>query len=202
MSEGSEGLETGFERYRNYLRTLARLQLDPRLRAKFDSSDAVQQTLLRAHQSQEEFRGKDRNAVAAWLRMILTHHLTDEVRRFHAHKRNVDLDISLDAELAQSSSRLEAWLAGDDSSPSERASRHEELLRLADALANLPDEQRTVVELHHLSGLAVSEIAEQLGRSRPAVAGLVRRGLKNLRKQFEGLTPSWPPKHTSSDSTR
>jgi RNA polymerase sigma-70 factor (ECF subfamily) len=52
---------------------------------------------------------------------------------------------------------------------------------LAQALLRLPDDQRQAVELHHLQGLSLADAGQHLGRSREAVAGLVFRGLKNLR---------------------
>jgi RNA polymerase sigma-70 factor (ECF subfamily) len=82
----------------------------------------------------------------------------------------------------QSSARLEAWLAADQSSPSVRAERHEELFRLAAALAALPEDQRRAVELHHIQERPLAEVAAELGRSKGAVAQLLFRGLKKLRE--------------------
>ena len=80
---------------------------------------------------------------------------------------------------------MEAWLAADQSSPSDQAIRHEQLLRLAQTLARLPDDQRSAIELHHLKGCSVTDIAQQWGRTRPAVAGLIRRGLQRLRELLQ-----------------
>jgi RNA polymerase sigma-70 factor, ECF subfamily len=88
----------------------------------------------------------------------------------------------LEAAIVQSSSRLEAWLAANETSPSQRAVRHEELLRLTEALAKLPDDQRRALELQHFEGCSVEEIGQRMGRSKPAVAGLLRRGLARLRE--------------------
>jgi RNA polymerase sigma-70 factor (ECF subfamily) len=76
---------------------------------------------------------------------------------------------------------MAGWLAADQTSPSQAAERNEELLRLADALAALPEPQREVVVLKHLRGWTLRQIGEHLGRTVPAVASLLRRGLEDLR---------------------
>jgi RNA polymerase sigma-70 factor (ECF subfamily) len=170
------------EDYRDYLHLLARLQLDPRLRGKVDPSDVVQQTLCKAHQYREQFRGETAAEQAGWLRRILANALVDAARKFG---RELDLQHSLEQAVQDSSARLEAWLAAEQSSPSEIALRQEKLLHLARALAALPEDQRTAVELHHLRDLSVAQIAELMGRTEAAVAGLLRRGLKKLRELMQ-----------------
>ena len=56
------------ERHRSWLGLLARLQVEPRFRAKFDASDIVQQTLLEAVRDWPKFRGGTEAELAAWLR--------------------------------------------------------------------------------------------------------------------------------------
>src|SRR6516165_4942022 len=123
------------ETYRDYLRLLAGVQLDPRLRGKLDPSDVVQQTLARAHEKAAQFRGTSEAERAAWLRQILANQLAAAVRRYLAGKRDAGRERSIQASVEDSSARLEALLAADQTSPSERAVRHEEVCRLAEALA-------------------------------------------------------------------
>jgi RNA polymerase sigma-70 factor (ECF subfamily) len=174
------------EDYRDYLRLLARLHISQRLRPKLDASDIVQQAILDAHKGRTQFRGQTEAEWLAWLRTILANALAAAARRFDTQAREVRRERSLEAELDLSSSRLECLLAADQTSPSEQAVRCEELLRLARAMARLPEDQRLVVELHHLKGLQVAEVAQQMGRTRPAVVGLLYRGLKQLRELLHG----------------
>ena len=88
---------------------------------------------------------------------------------------------SREASLAESSVLLGNWVAAGGASPSAAADAHEQAVRLATALAELPDAQREALVLQHWHGLTLAQIGEQLGRSPEAVAGLLKRGLKRLR---------------------
>ena len=169
------------ERFRSYLRMLAELQLGRGGRAKIDPSDIVQQTLLDAHRDRDQFRGRTEAEMAAWLRRLLACNLADAARLLGRAKRDAARERSLEAAIETSSARLEAWLAAEQSSPSEQAQRNEAILRLVDALARLPEANRQALVLRHCQGLSLVEISDRLGRTPPAIAGLLKRGLAELR---------------------
>jgi RNA polymerase sigma-70 factor, ECF subfamily len=183
MGDDGEELATRLESFRNYLLLLARARLDGRLRGKLDPADLVQQTLTRAFERRDQFHGSSDAQRAAWLRTLLAHAMSDALSKFARPHR---VERSLEAALDQSSARLEAFLVADQTSTGGRVERQEELLRLADALAALPDDQRQAVELKHLQGLALVEVARQMARSVPSVAGLLQRGMKALRDNLGG----------------
>src|SRR4051812_44447569 len=106
------------EPFRAYLQALARARLDPRLQAKLDPSDLVQQTLLEAYKDRASFRGGTRDELCGWLRQILARTLANALRDFRRARRDVAREQALDGVLADSSARVEAWLAAETSSPS------------------------------------------------------------------------------------
>jgi RNA polymerase sigma-70 factor (ECF subfamily) len=181
-------LDDFLERYRAYLGLLARLQVDPRQRARIDLSGAVQQTLFEAHQVLREGDGHSMEERLAWLRKCLANNLKDEFRKLNADMRDVRRERSLEAALGQSSQRIEAWLVATGSSPSEHCRREEQAVELAAALDRLPEAQREALVLQHWHGWKVAEIAQHLGRTRTAVAGLLKRGLARLREELESLS--------------
>ncbi len=167
------------ERYRGYLLFLARQHAAADLRGKLDASGVVQQTLLEAHAAANQLAQLDSQRRLAWLRTALARNLADEAKRLRAGKRDAQRDRPID--LDASASRLDSWLAAEQSSPSQHADRAEQLLRLADALAALPDAQREAVERHYLLGQSVAVVAAAMDKTPAALAGLLKRGLRHLR---------------------
>ena len=78
-------------------------------------------------------------------------------------------------------------LVGERSTPSQAASKHEAALLLAEALLQLPEDQRRAVELYHLEGLTQADVALALDTTRPAVAGLLTRARRKLRELLSHL---------------
>ncbi len=182
MDNNAHGHMRSLVEYRDYLLTLARLQLGMQWQGKLDASDIVQQTILRAHAGIDQFRGQTEAEWLGWLRTILAHVLCSVAREFETAARDVTRELSLEAELEQSSTRLERILAVDQSSPSHAAMRTEDLIRLTQALVRLPEDERRAVELHHLKGMTVADVASEIGRTRPAAVGLLFRAMKRLRR--------------------
>src|ERR687888_509341 len=91
------------EQFREYLNLLARLQIGAGLRGQLDPSDLVQQTLLKAHENRDQVRGAYRKLGQEPVRSV-----------------------------EETSFRLEAWLAAEELSPSQKLERNERLLALAE----------------------------------------------------------------------
>jgi RNA polymerase sigma-70 factor (ECF subfamily) len=178
--------EALLESYRNYLRLLARTGLDAGLRDKADPSDIVQETLLKAHQHFEQFRGHSEGELTIWLRQILARNLADFARRFHGTAaRKVARERSLEELLDQSSLALGNLIAVRGSSPSAHALRREQSVVLADALADLSEDYREVIVLRSLQERDWDDVAQRMGRSPGAVRILWARALTRLRPLIE-----------------
>ena len=177
----SPDLSDQLERFRPYLRVLARIQFDRRLQAKFDPSDVVQQTLLQAHQAAAQFAGDNDAQRAAWLRQILANTLLHQIRDLGREKRDFRRERSLENTLNASSLRLENYLAGELTDPHDKAAKNELLLKLSVALEALEENQRDAILLHYMQGYKLAEVAAHLNRSVSAIGGLLHRGLRKLR---------------------
>jgi RNA polymerase sigma-70 factor (ECF subfamily) len=171
--------------YRDYLKLLARLQIDRRLQAKVDPSDVVQDALLMAHRNFRLFRGGSEQELLSWLRQILATSLAVVARHYLAtKKRQLKLEQELQHDLDDTSRVLSMHFA-KQSTPSVQAMKREEGVLLASALAQLPEHYREALVLRHLEGLGFPEIAQRLGRSVDSVKKVWSRGLICLRRELE-----------------
>lgn len=172
-----------FARCRGYLTLVARTRLQGWMQGKIDSSDLVQQTLLDAYRGFDQFRGRTRGEWLAWLRRILDNRAADAVRAFQGTaKRRSSREVSLDQPgVGAGLSNPPRYEPVDDGdSPSAALQRVEDQLALADAIEQLAPDYREVIILRNFQRRSFSEIAEIMGRTRPAVQMLWMRAVRTL----------------------
>lgn len=146
-----------------------------------DHSDIVQQTLLEAHH--ESTQGKapvDPRHYRHWLRKILLCNVTDAMRKSLSLKRNSHREVRFVDERSEHSTPHQ--LATDHSSPSEVFSRNERSSTIHAAIEQMPEVNQQVIQLRFFDGLSTQEIAELIGRTDRAVAGLLYRSLSKLKE--------------------
>jgi RNA polymerase sigma-70 factor (ECF subfamily) len=185
----SEAADRLLELYRPVLRLIAEQMVGSGLRRREDASDIVQRTVLEAYAGFEQFEGSSEAQFSAWLKQILRRNVANLVRDNRAAKRDVRREQYLDA--AEGSVSV-TWMqpAGRGTTPSQRLIKAEAALNLAQAIDDLPEQQRIAVRMRHLEGRGIDDIAAAMDKTPAAVAGLIRRGLQALRERLMGDT-SW-----------
>ena len=171
-----------FEVCRSYIAVSAKAEMASWLKAKVDASDLIQQTLLEAHRGLDRFRGRTEAEWLAWLKQILAHNAADYVRQFHGvEKRRAAREIPIQSD-DESQSALPLEDHGE--SPSQILLRKELQLQMADAIAQLPEDYQQVIILRNMQRLPFDEVAEHMGRSRPATQMLWMRAVKKLQEHL------------------
>jgi RNA polymerase sigma-70 factor, ECF subfamily len=175
-----------FERCRPYVSLVARAQVGSWLQAKVDHSDLVQQTLLEAHRGLDQFRGKTDGEWLGWLKRIVHNNAADFVRRYGmAQRRRAGREVSLNAPRNDDSNAPARDPSDPGQTPSQIVLRSEEQMQISQAVAQLPPDYQEVIILRNLERLPFDEIAQRLGRSRPAVQMLWMRALKKLHESLD-----------------
>jgi RNA polymerase sigma-70 factor (ECF subfamily) len=175
------------ESYRHLLRLLARASLDGALGGKADASDVVQDTLIRAHDRFDQFRGSTEGELVAWLKRILSHTVVDVHRRFLGNGgRALVRERSLDALLDRPSRALDGLLPANATTPSQGAATRERSVLLAEALETLPPDHREVVVLRSLRELEWGEVGRLMGRSPDAARVMWGRAVRGLGRALRG----------------
>jgi RNA polymerase sigma-70 factor (ECF subfamily) len=185
----AKALDQIFTQCRNYLDIIARTLVDTWVQAKVDASDLVQQTMLEAFRGFKGFHGATEEEWLAWLRRILEHNVADLARQYAGtEKRQIRKEVAMRQPGEGASSALGRFdPVGLGDSPSQELLRKERDLLLADALAHLSEDHKEVILLRNLERLSFEQVAEHMGRSRPAVQMLWIRAIHNLHNEMAHL---------------
>ncbi len=177
-----------FDKCRNYLAIMARVQVESWLRVKVDASDLVQQTMLDAYRGLSNFRGNSEGEWLAWLKQILKHNATDFVRQYRGtEKRQQRREVSMHATAPNLSETFTREPSSGGESPSELVIQREREIQLADCITKLAADHQEVIILRSLQRLPFDEVAERMGRSRPAVQMLWARAVSKLKDVYGEL---------------
>lgn len=176
-------------KYRDRLRKIVAMRINPKLQGRIDASDIIQDTYVEASRTLESYLEKPKQSVFLWLRHLAGEKLI-QLHRFHfdAQKRNVEREVSLSCEMPQASSySLASRLIGSASTPSNIAIRNENKLRLEKALDQMNPVDREVLVLRHFEQLSGKESAAVMGLSHNAIKKRYVRALEKLARIIQSL---------------
>ena len=176
-----------FSRHREQLRRMIAIRMDRRIAARVDPSDVVQETLVEASDKLAKYLEKQPLPFYPWLRCLASERLI-QLHRQHirSQKRSVSREQRQEVMLADESViELANRLAANDTSPSQRFSRREQLECVKAALEHLPHNDREVLVLRHLEQLSVQQAADVLGVSLAAVKTRHFRAIQRLHRLLE-----------------
>ena len=137
------------------------------------AADAAQDAFLAAFRNLRSFRG---GSFRSWMLRIATNTCYD-VLRIRKRRPSVSLDIDADGETESSPLQI----ADTAESPDDFAQRRELAAAIQQGLTELPDEQRIVLILSDIQGLAYEEIAQITNSNLGTIKSRLSRGRARLR---------------------
>lgn len=174
-SDARASIESLLAEHLPRLRAFVRLKAGPVVRAREAESDIVQSTCREILTHRERYLHPGEENFRRWLFSTALRKILDK-RDFHTAARR-DVRRAADGDLLS----VYAGLA----TPSQVASAREQIERIEDALARLPDDQREVVVLSRIAGFSRAEIAAEMQRSEASVRNLLHRALMRLSRELQ-----------------
>lgn len=169
--QGSDAaLNLLYEQCAGRLLAYIRLRLGRDLRARLESRDILQATLLKSLTHLHELRGDERESLMAWLARIAEREIRDRVDYHRRQRRDAAREVGLD----------EVPIAAAARSALSQVILDEEARRLEAALETLAPDHREVILLRKFEELTFRQVAERLGRSEDACRMLFARAMTAL----------------------
>ncbi len=140
-----------------------------RVQNRTEAEDLTEQVFLKALEASPSFKWHGA-PVASWLFRIARNQVIDYWRTDKS-KRTLQLN---------------EFLVADTVDPETSAERNWDIRRLIEAVGQLTQAQRDVIELRFAGGLSTAEVAKLLGKRQGAVKALQHSALAALRKKLSG----------------
>jgi RNA polymerase sigma factor (sigma-70 family) len=174
-----EARERLWQDFWQVLRRFCHQEKPLRLRPKVGDSDIFQTVLLRANVAFDDFQGKSRQELEDWLLSIARNVIRDLCRHYLRQKRDVSREVPLD-NLREKNEPLARDSAAEEID-------EEEIRKLHDAFERLPQDCRTLIQLHDHEGLSFEEIGRRCGASGSTIGRMHRRAMRVLANELIGI---------------
>ena len=158
-------------------------RLGAALRTKVEPEDIFQEVSSSAVRALPDYDMGTRDPFG-WLCDLADRRIVDAHRRFFAaEKRSAEREVSGDQPASETrAGGLIDLLVASMTTPSKLFSRNARLMRMFQALDQLPDDAREALRLRYLQGLPSKEIAAKIGRTDGATRVLLTRSLDKLQQ--------------------
>jgi RNA polymerase sigma-70 factor (ECF subfamily) len=176
-------------RHRHSLDRLVAARLHPRLLARVDPADVVQDVFLEAAAHLDDYLRRPVMPFALWLRSVAVHKLLSLHRRhLGAEMRDASREVPLPhGEWPAEPTAMARALIDRSPQPGEAAIQAEWKRRLHEILGSLPHRDRRILELRHFEQLSSVEAAGVLGIHERAASKRYLRALQRLRTALRRL---------------
>jgi RNA polymerase sigma-70 factor (ECF subfamily) len=162
-NQDREAFSQLYERFSSLVFTLAMRMLKTRSEAE----DLLQAVFVQVWRQARAYSA-ERDSLEGWIINIARSRAIDKIRSIRKMGRSF---ASGDAPRVQLGETIDSWTA-----------EYEIPMTMNNALANLPEIQRKVLELAYLDGMTQTEIAERLAEPLDTIKARMRAGIQRLRE--------------------
>lgn len=146
-----------FENNRNSLREMINRRIRGKLSARFDASDIIQESFIRAQNQLDAYLSSPRIHPNVWLRLLCKQLLAESIRKHMRVKRSPEFEAQIAGDLL-----IAERLTDSLHSVSEELTRAETTQQVREILQTLGDTDREIIEMRHSEGLTFPQIADSL----------------------------------------
>lgn len=175
-----------FEEYRERLLAMLRQRIDPRLKARVDEEEILQEAFLAARGKWGRGQPAPGLSPYAWLYRVALDALIEAWRRHTRECRDPRAELPWPE---RSSIQMGLELLHQGTRPSEACVRAEERDLVQRALATLRPADREILWMRHFDGLSFPEAAAILGLTANAATVRYVRAVERLREAWEAGGP-------------